>query len=130
MNEQDRIKALELIGVMLAGFPAMQSGISEMTADSYLLAVSNCSITALEAACTAFLMGQVTGHDNNYPPTAPRLASLALALGDAAKSLASGPRLVAYRQGEQPPPGTVPLGGRDDQWRGPSKTLLISGNKS
>ncbi len=126
MEATDRKMALEIIGVMLAGYPAMQSSINEATVEAYLRAVSNCSIPALDAACTAFLMGQVTGHDNNFPPTAPRLASLALALGDAARSLADGPMLVSYRMGEAPPKGTVPLGGSDDAWRGRHKTLLIS----
>ena len=126
MDEKDRKKALELIGVMLAGYPGMQAGINEATVEAYMRAVSNCSITAIEAACTAFLMGQVTGHDNNFPPTAPRLGSLAFALGEAAHSLAHGPRLISYRMGEQPPPGTRPLGGADDTWRGRHKTLLVS----
>ena len=111
---------------MLAGYPSSQSNISEATAESYISAVSGCDIAAIEAACSAFLRGQVTGHNNDFPPTAPRLASLAKALGDAARSLASGTRLVSYRIGEQPPPGTVPLGGQTDDWRGPSKTKLIS----
>ena len=127
MDEKDRKAALQMIGVMLAGYPAMQSAISEVTAESYLLAVSNCSITALEATCNAFLTGQVTGHDNNFPPTAPRLASLALAIGEAAQSLANGPRLISYRMGEAPPAGTVALGPQDDAWRGGHKTKLISG---
>lgn len=126
MEMKDRKRALETIGLMLAGFPTSQSAINEITAEAYLNAVSNCSIDAIEAACGAFLQGQVTGHNNDYPPTAPRLASLALALGDAARSLADGPRLISYRIGAEPPAGTVPLGGETDGWRGRYKTKLIS----
>lgn len=126
METKDRKRALEAIGMMLAGFPSSQSAISEITAESYLLAVSNCTISAIEATCAAFLQGQVTGHNNDFPPTAPRLASLALALGDAARSLADGPRLISYRMGEAPPAGTVPLGAVEDGWRGKTRTKLLS----
>jgi hypothetical protein len=126
METKDRKRALEAIGLMLAGFPSSQSGINEVTAESYLSAVSGCDIAAVEAACAAFLRGQVGGHNNDFPPTAPRLASLSAALGDAARALADGPRLVSYRMGEQPPAGTVALGGETDDWRGRSRTRLLS----
>ena len=114
---------------MLAGFPSSQSAITEDTGRAYLRAVSHCTLAAVEASCAAFLRGQVTGHNNDFPPTAPRLASLAEALGDAADSLANGPRLVSYRMGEMPPAGTVALGPEDDAWRGRHKTKLISGQQ-
>lgn len=117
---------MEAIATMLAGFPSSQSAINDDTASAYLRAVGHCSLAAIEAACTAFLRGQVTGHNNDFPPTAPRLAALADALGEAARSLAEGTRLIAYRIGEQPPPGTVPLGGETDDWRGPNRTKFIS----
>lgn len=129
MEAKDHGKALEAIATMLAGFPSSQSAINEDTAAAYLRAVGHCSVVAIEAACTAFLRGQVTGHNNDFPPTAPRLASLAEALGDAARSLAEGTRLVSYRIGEQPPAGTVALGGRTDDWRGRHMTKLISESK-
>lgn len=114
---------------MLAGFPSSQSAIDESTAAAYLRAVDHCSLISIEAACTAFLRGQVTGHNNDFPPTAPRLAALADALGQAAKALAEGTRMVSYRIGEAPPPGTVALGGKTDDWRGPYRTKLISQTK-
>lgn len=129
MEAKDRKRALEVIGLMLAGFPSSQSQINEATADAYLAAVANCSLSGVEAACGAFLTGQVGHHDNNFPPPAPKLAALARALGEAARSLAEGPRLVSYRMGEQPPAGYVALGGKDDRWRGPTKTKLISQGK-
>lgn len=113
--------------MMLAGFPSSQSAITEDTGRAYLRAVAGCSLAAVEASCAAFLRGQVTGHNNDFPPTAPRLAALADALGEAAESLANGPRLISYRMGEQPPVGTVALGPQDDAWRGRHKTKLISG---
>lgn len=114
---------------MLAGYPSSQSAITEDTGRAYLRAVSNCSLAAVEASCAAFLRGQVTGHNNDFPPTAPRLASLAAALGEAARSLAEGTTLISYRMGEQPPAGTVALGGRTDDWRGRSRTKLIAQSK-
>lgn len=111
---------------MLAGFPSAQSSITETTADAYMAAVSHCDIAALEAACAAFLQGRVSNQDTDYPPPAPKLAAMANALGEAAKSLAGGQRLVSYRIGEQPPPGYVALGAKNDAWRGPSKTKFIS----
>ena len=130
MEAKDRKKALEAIGLMLAGFPSSQSQITAVTADAYIAAVSHCSLAGVEAACAAFLAGQVGNHDNNFPPPAPKLAALAKALGEAARSLADGPRYVSYRIGEQPPKGYVALGGKDDAWRGPSKTKLISGGRA
>jgi hypothetical protein len=109
---------------MLAGFPSSRSSITAETADAYLRAVSHCSIAGVEAACAAFLSGVVNGHNNDFPPTAPRLAALALALGDAARSLAEGPRLVSYAIGKEPPKGYVALGAKEDRFRG--KTKLIS----
>ena len=126
MNQQDRARALEAIGLMLAGFPSSQSSITEATADAYMAAVSHCPIAGIEAACAEFLKGQVGNHDNNFPPPAPKLAAMAHALGEAARSLSEGPRLVSYKIGEQPPPGYVPLGAKNDAWRGPSKTKFIS----
>ena len=126
---KDQGRALEAIATMLAGFPSSQSAINEDTAAAYLRAVAHCSLASIEAACAAFLSGQVTAHNNDFPPTAPRLASLATALGDAARSLAEGTTLISYRMGEQPPPGTVALGGRTDDWRGRSRTKLIAQSK-
>lgn len=115
---------------MLAGFPSSQSQITEATAEAYIAAVSHCTLAGVEAACAAFLAGQVGNHDNNFPPPAPKLASLAKALGDAARSLSGdGPKLVSYRIGEQPPKGYVALGGKDDRWRGRSQVKLISQDK-
>lgn len=111
---------------MLAGFPSSQAAITETTADAYMAAISHCDIGAVEAACKAFLAGQVSNHDNNYPPTAPRLAALAHALGEAAKSLSAGPRLIVYKMGEKPPAGTVALG-EPEPVRG---SKLISGRTS
>jgi hypothetical protein len=125
MDQKDRGKALEAIALMLAGYPSSQAAINEDTAAAYLRAVSHCSLTSIEAACVAFLRGQVTGHNNDFPPTAPRLASLAEALGEAARSLAEGTQLVRYRIGEQPPAGTVPLGGQTDDWRGRGSVKLL-----
>lgn len=115
---------------MLAGFPSSQSAITEATADAYLMAVSRCDIAGIEAACGAFLQGQVSGHDRVYPPTAPQLASMAQALGDAAQRLAEGPRLVTYRIGGEPPKGYVPLGGKEDRWAGRSKPKQIASDKA
>lgn len=129
MNNRDQGKALEAIATMLAGFPSAQAAIGEATAMAYLRAVEHCPMLAIEAACTAFLRGQVAGHNVDFPPTAPRLAALANGLGEAARSLAEGPRLVSYPIGGRPPAGTVALGGRTDDWRGPSRTRLIAGSK-
>jgi hypothetical protein len=126
MDAKDKKRALEAIGLMLAGFPSSQAAITEYTADAYLRAVGHCAVEAVEAACTAFLRGQVSAHNNDFPPTAPRLASLADALGEAARSLSEGPRYVSYRAGEKPPPGYVALGGKEHTWRGPHHTKLIS----
>lgn len=111
--------------MMLAGFPSSQSSITEATADAYMRAVSHCTIAGVEAACIAFLKGQVSKQDNDFPPPAPKLAALAHALGEAARSLAEGPRYISYRMGEQPPPGYVALGGKEDGWKGPTRTKLI-----
>lgn len=126
MNVREQGKALEAIATMLAGFPSAQSGIGEATAMAYLRAVDHCAVLAIEAACTAFLRGQVAGHNPDFPPTAPRLAALAAALGEAARALSEGTRLISYPIGAAPPAGTVPLGGRTDEWRGPSRTRLIA----
>jgi hypothetical protein len=126
MNRRDQGLALEAIATLLAGFPSAQSAIGEATAMAYLRAVEHCPVLAIEAACTAFLRGQVAGHNPDFPPTAPRLAALADALGEAARALAEGPRLVRYRMGETPPEGTVALGGRTDDWRGPSRVRLFA----
>jgi hypothetical protein len=130
MNMRDQGKALEAIATILAGFPSSNSAITEATAMAYLRAVDHCPVLAIEAACTAFLRGQVRGHNPDFPPTAPRLAGLADALGEAARALAHGPRLVRYPIGAAPPAGTVALGGRTDDWRGPSRTRLIAGSTS
>jgi len=97
---------------------------------AYLRAVTHCPPVAIEAACTAFLRGQVAGHNPDFPPTAPRLAALANALAEAARALSEGPRLVRYRMGDSPPAGTVALGARTDEWRGPSRVRLIAGARS
>jgi hypothetical protein len=97
---------------------------------AYLRAIEHCPLVAIEAACTAFLRGQVAGHNVDFPPTAPRLAALADALAEAARALSEGPRLVRYRMGESPPAGTVALGGRTDNWRGPSRVRLPAGASS
>jgi len=115
---------------MLAGFPSSNSAIGEATAMAYLRAVEHCPVLAIEAACAAFLRGKVAGHNPDFPPTAPRLAGLANALGEAARALAEGPRLVRYPIGAHPPAGTVALGGRTDDWRGPSRLRLIAGSTS
>lgn len=130
MDKKDHPRALKAIGLMLAGFPSSQSAITEATADAYLMAVSRCDIAGIEAACGAFLQGQVSGHDRVYPPTAPQLASMAQALGDAAQRLAEGPRLVTYRIGGEPPKGYVPLGGKEDRWAGRSKPKQIASDKA
>lgn len=104
---------------MLAGYPSSQSSITDATVDAYLAAVAHCSIEGVEAACGAFLQGRVETHDDAFPPTAPRLAALAFALGEAARRLAEGPRLVSYRIGAPPPAGTVPLGAKEDRWVSP-----------
>ncbi|HEV2517964.1 MAG TPA: hypothetical protein VGV07_22120 [Devosia sp.] len=127
MNRQDQGRALEAIATLLAGFPSSNSAIGEATAMAYLRAVDHCPLVAIEAACTAFLRGQVAGHNLDFAPTAPRLAALADALAEAARALSEGPRLVRYRMGESPPEGTVALGGRTDDWRGPSRVRLIAG---
>lgn len=127
LSARDQGKALEAIATLLAGFPSAQAAITEATAMAYLGAVDHCPLLAIEAACTAFLRGRVAGHNPDFPPTAPRLAALADALGEAAGALAEGPRLVSYRIGAAPPAGTVALGGRTDEWRGPSRTRLLAG---
>lgn len=126
MNMRDQGKALEAIATMLAGFPSSHAAITEATAMAYLRAVEHCQLLAIEAACTAFLRGRVAGHNPDFPPTAPRLAALANSLGEAARALAEGPRLISYPIGTSPPAGTVPLGGRTDDWRGPSRTRMLT----
>jgi hypothetical protein len=126
MEAKDRKRALETIGVMLAGFPSSQSGINEVTPEAYLRAVSDCSLPAVEAACAAFLRGEVSGHNNDFPPTAPRLASLATALDQMAQSMANGPRFVSYPIGGKPPAGYVALGPVEDGWKGPSRITKAS----
>ena len=130
MSTRDQGKALEAIATMLAGFPSAQAAITEATAMAYLRAVDHCAVLAIEAACTAFLSGRVAGHNPDFPPTAPRLAALADALGEAARALAEGPRLIRYPIGASPPAGTVALGGRTDEWRGPSRTRMLPGSPS
>ena len=66
MEAKDRKRALETIGVMLAGFPSSQAGINEVTPEPYLRAVGDCSLPAVEAACAAFLRGEVSGLSFGY----------------------------------------------------------------
>jgi hypothetical protein len=130
MEPKDRKRALETIGVMLAGFPSSQSSINEITPEAYLRAVSDCSLAAVEAACAAFLRGEVTGFNNDFPPTAPRLASLASALDQVAHSMANGPRFVSYPIGGKPPAGYAPLGPKEDRWNGPSRITKAEATKA
>ena len=126
MKPNEKIKALDAISEMLAGFPSFSSSISQTTGEAYLRAVEEGSLSAIEAACSAYLKGQVGGASLEFPPSAAQLAKLVTVLDDAAMSLSSSRGgLVAYRIGEQPPAGTVPLGATDIRGR-----KLIGGKAS
>ena len=83
---------------------------------AYLVAVSDCSIEAVERACTAFLKGQVIDFNNDFASTGPRLAEEARKWDAAMRTHAeavdarSRERLVGYPIGALPPPPAVPLG--------------------
>ena len=74
MNGTEQKKALEHIRLMLAARVNSGSAISADTVKAYLIAVSDYPLEAIEAACLAFIKGNVIGYDfDYYPPSGPRL---------------------------------------------------------
>ncbi len=88
--------------------------LSEANINSYVSRLAEFNVEAVAYAVRQFGMGQVEGHNNAFPPTAPELAKLTAVYNDVlvrvAKAKDQRERLVAYPMGGEPPPGMVPLG--------------------
>lgn len=116
MSTDQKARKLVAIGQMIAGYPVISKALGDDTARAYLAAVEDVSLPAVEAAAMSFLTGRATsGGDTQFPPSAPRFAEVARMLDTAAQSLSEGVRVIAYRQGEQPPKGTTPVGVYDER---------------
>lgn len=59
---------------MLLAFPA-SSNISADSLQPYLIAIEDYDLNAVEAACKAFIKGEVKGRNNSFAPSAPELSA-------------------------------------------------------
>jgi len=67
---------------MLTAFPSSNSNISQGTVNAYLMAVEGLNVSAVVAACKAFIRGEVEGSNPDFAPSAPRLATEAKAIDE------------------------------------------------
>lgn len=89
------------------------SDLSEPNINSYVSCLAEFNVEAVAHAVRQFRMGQVEGHNNAFPPSAPALAKLTAIYNDVLLRISvakESKRLVAYPMGAEPPAGTVPLG--------------------
>ena len=102
-----------LVIEVLSGYGSA-SDLSEPNINSYVSCLAEFNVEAVAHAVRQFRMGQVEGHNNAFPPSAPALAKLTAIYNDVllriARAKDDSKRLVAYPMGAEPPAGTVPLG--------------------
>lgn len=60
---------------MLKAFPSSQSNISGDTVAAYMLSIEDFDLNAVQAACKAFIKGEVKGRNNGFAPSAPELSA-------------------------------------------------------
>ena len=121
MRQDQYGSATKAIGMMLQGFPNVQSGITAETVAAYLTAVEDIDLEPVQMACRAFSKGLIAKFNYDFAPTAPRLASEARKFEQALNTLAevrSAPKLVSYPIGGTPPEGFVAVGFTEDHVEG------------
>lgn len=88
--------------------------LSETNINTYVSRLAEFSVEAVAYAVRQFNMGEVDGHDPAFPPSAAALARMTKIYNDVllrvSRAKNERDRLVAYRIGDEPPPGTAPLG--------------------
>lgn len=98
-----------MIKVMLSGFPASASGLTEMSPEAYWMAVEGFPLQAIKDACQYFLRPGARA----FAPSASELAAVVQMMTpsepdpDDATDMRN---LTGYPIGELPPPGMVPAG--------------------
>lgn len=65
----------QLISLLLASFPAFQSGDAEAAVAAYALVIADAMPQDVEPGIRILLNGQYPGHDGRFAPSAPILAS-------------------------------------------------------
>lgn len=66
-----------MIVQLLEGYLSSASSVTEATIASYVAATEEYELEALRQACQRFNKGDVPGHNNAFPPSAPELAEQA-----------------------------------------------------
>lgn len=61
--------------MMLAAFPSSQSNIGPQMVEAYVMSIEDFDLDAVDAACKAFIKGEVKGRNNGFAPSAPELSA-------------------------------------------------------
>lgn len=61
--------------MMLQAFPSSQSSITADAVPAYLMSIEDFDLAAIEAACRAFIKGEVKNRNNGFAPSAPELSA-------------------------------------------------------
>lgn len=83
MNESSQKERVsQAIGGMLMAFPSSSNMKNEAAVVMYLMAIEGISPEAVVFACKAFVRGEVSDHNPDFAPSAPRLAREAKAIAE------------------------------------------------
>ena len=102
-----------LILKLMNGFPGSHSGITAGVIDAYVEATMDCSLEAIQRSVEQYRSGRVEEHHGNYAPSSADFAKNCRMWMSALAVLAgagTGPKLITYPIGAEPPPPSVPLG--------------------